>query len=172
MGVHHLLSDHIAKRFEGKQNVIDTNTGAGTTAIALAKYAASVTSVDINSEHLAQAEENARIAAVADKITFVHADILSFLERTDRTFDAALLDPDWAAEGEEKTTHVTSLEYMQPHGQRLFELVSTHTENICFRLPKEIEKEALKDLPPHEIEPLMLDGELKFYCAWFGSLMK
>ncbi len=63
-------------------NILDLGTGSGNIAIALAKNIESccVTTVDISQEALTLAKHNAKMNGVYDKINFIHADMVSFLE--------------------------------------------------------------------------------------------
>jgi 16S rRNA G966 N2-methylase RsmD len=171
MGVNHLLSENIAKRFIHHKAVLDTCCGAGFMSVAIAKYAGKVIAVDIDHNHLSQARNNATLAS-AENIDFVLGDILKILTNGKlQKIDAAFLDPDWAKPNSKKTAHVSMLSDMQPSAEILFNETSRMTKNICLRLPKEIDIAELKKLPPHELEPIHLDNELKFYCAYFGDLI-
>ncbi len=170
MGIHHLISDHIAKRFSKFDVVLDACVGAGFMAIALAKFSKKVIAVDIDKNHLKQAQSNALVDAVEHKIVFIEGDVLNELKRT-HTFDAAFLDPDWAAPGHDKKVHVHELSDMQPSGKVLFDEVSKITRNICLRLPKEFDLAKLENLPVHEVQSVYQDNNLKFYCIYFGDLM-
>jgi len=173
MGIHHLLRDHIAQRFEGHNIVLDACCGSGFMSISLAKCVNQVIAVDINSEHLEQAENNAKIAGVYSKINFIIGDILDkeILKKIPK-INAAFLDPDWAIMEKHKSVHVPKLSKMQPPADKLFSEINKRTQNITLRLPREIDLSELKNLPPHEFEKNYLDNDFKFYCAYFGKLIK
>lgn len=170
MGIHHVLGDKIAQRFLGHQVCLDSCLGAGFMTLQLAKYIDKVISVDINPEHLSQAKENAKIANVFEKITFVEGDVLDVIDPLD--FDSAFLDPDWAKSGDDKENHVLELSHMVPPADILLEKVFQKTKNVCLRLPKSFDLKNLDYLPPHESESVYQDGKLKFYCVYFGDLIK
>ena len=173
MGIHHLLADHMAQRFNGYGVVLDSCCGAGFMSIALAKFVNQVIAVEINREHLSQAKNNAKIAGVSSKINFILGDIQDkeILNKIPQ-IDGAFLDPDWAIAGESKTTHTPKPSNMQPSADRLFNTASAITQNIALRLPREIDLSELKNFPPHELGKIYLDDDFKFYCAYFGGLKK
>lgn len=172
MGIHYLLGDHIAQRFNGCNVVLDACCGAGFMSIALAKYTNRVIAVEVNPKHLEQAENNAKIAGVYSKIKFMLGDILNkkTLNKIPK-IDGAFLDPDWAKMGELKTAHTSKLSNMQPPADKLFTAINTITQNIALRLPREIDLSELENLPPCELEKIYLDDDFKFYCAYFGKLI-
>lgn len=171
MGVHYLLGEHIAQRFNGFNVVLDTCCGAGFMSIALAKYVNQVIAVDVNSKHLVQAENNAKIAGLSSKIKFILGDILN-KETLNKIpeIDGAFLDPDWAMPGNLKTTHTPKLSNMQPPANKLFSVVNKKTRNIALRLPREMNLSELKTFPSHELERFYLDDDFKFFCAYFTQL--
>ncbi len=170
MGIHHLISDHVAKRFKGSDIVLDACVGGGFMTIALSKYIKKIIAVDIDKKHLTQAQANVQFSTNSSKITFVEGDILEKIKYVG-PFDAAFLDPDWARPGEDKTVHVHELRDMEPSGTILFDEVSKITKNICLRLPKEFDILKLKDFPAHEVQSVYLEAKLKFFCVYFGKLM-
>ena len=173
MGIHYLLGDHIAQRFEGCDIVLDACCGAGFTSIALAKYVNRVIAVDINPKHLEQAKNNAKIAGVFQKIKFLLGDVFN-KEILDKIPDieCAWLDPDWAEIGESKLTHTSKLSSMQPPADKLFTEINKRTQNIALRLPREIDLSELRNFSSYELEKIYLDNDFKFYCAYFGKLIK
>ena len=173
MGIHYLLGNHIAQRFKGYNVVLDACCGAGFMSIALAKYVEQVIAVDINPKYLEQAGNNAKIAGVYSKIKFMLGDILNkeILNKIPQ-IDGAFLDPDWSAFGMPKLIHTSKLSDMQPSGDKLFAEINKRTQNIALRLPREIDLSGLKTLSHHELEKIYLDDDFKFYCAFFGKLVK
>jgi tRNA1(Val) A37 N6-methylase TrmN6 len=173
MGIHKLLGSHIAERFRGLANVLEVCTGAGFMLIPLARNANKVSTVEINPTHMVQAKSNLILSGAKSDVNFVLGDIMndSTLEGI-RGVEAAMLDPDWSAIGKEKTSHTTKLSEMQPPAEELFKRISKKTRNIALRLPREIDLRELSRLPPHELEKIFLDGEFKFYCAYFGNLAR
>ena len=173
MGIHYLLGDHIAHRFKGYNLVLDACCGAGFMSITLAKYVNQVVAVELKPEYVALAENNTQIAGVHSKVKFIGGDILKedILNKIPK-IDAAFLDPDWAKVGDSKTTHTSKLSDMQPAAEKLFSEIHKRTQNIALRLPREIDLSELKTFPPYELEKIYLDGDFKFYCAYFGQLIR
>jgi tRNA1(Val) A37 N6-methylase TrmN6 len=173
MGIHSLLGSHIAERFKGFANVLEVCTGAGFMLMPLARNVNKVNTVEINPMHMVQAKSNFILSRINSDVKFVLGDIMndSVLEGiTD--VEAAMLDPDWSAVGKEKTSHTTKLSEMQPPAEELFKRIFRKTQNIALRLPREIDLRELSRLPPHELEKIFLDGDFKFYCAYFGNLAR
>jgi len=172
MGIHYMLADKIAARFDGYGRVLDACCGAGFTSIALAKYAGHVIAIDNNEEHFDQARFNARLAHCENKIEFVLGDVLEY----DGAFDAAFLDPDWArGNRRDKSLHVKALDRTNPPADVLFTRIYNKTHDIALRLPKELDLSELEKLPEHETEWLehpYLDRVSRFYCVYFGDLQK
>lgn len=171
MGIHYLLGNAIAKRFYGHKICLDTCLGAGFMALALAKHVNKVIGVDINPLHLEQAKHNAGLALIEEKIEFILGDALKII-RTIIEIDSGFLDPDWARIGDNKENHTPKLSQMVPPANVLLEEVFKKTKNVCLRLPKEFNLENLRGFPEHEIESVYLDDKLKFYCIYFGDLIK
>ena len=171
MGIHYLLGNHIAQRFNGYDVVLDSCCGAGFMSIALAKFVNQIIAVEINREHLSQAKNNVKIAGLSSKINFILGDIQDKknLNKIPQ-IDGAFLDPDWTTAGKSKTIHASKLSNMQPPADKLFNAISKITQNIALRLPREIDLSELKKLPSHELEKVYLDNDFKFYCAYFGKL--
>lgn len=170
MGIHHLLSAVIAKRFLGHKICLDACLGAGFMTLALTKYVDKIIGVDIDLLHLKQAKDNAKVLSVEDKIQFVQGDVLKVI-KTIGKIDSAFLDPDWAKAGDSKENHVSDFSQMIPPADLLLKEVFKKTNNICLRLPKEFDLKKLSVLPEHEIESVYLDNSLKFYCVYFGDLI-
>jgi len=171
IGIHYLLGECIARKFNGYGVILDTCCGAGFMSIALAKYVNRVIAVDVDLNHLEQAKNNIRIAGFSHKVDFILGDILSekILNKIP-VIDGAFLDPDWAIKGNPKRFHTSKLSDMQPPADKLFSVVNKRTENIVFRLPKEMELSELELFPSHSLKKIYLDDDFKFYCAYFGKL--
>jgi SAM-dependent methyltransferase len=169
MGIDHRLTDHIAQRFEGRI-VLETCAGGGFSTIALARYAQRVISIEIESSRIEQARYNARLAQLADKITFICGDALS-TQMDDELLrvNAAYLDPDWAVTG---PGHVFRFfqSNTRPPTDALLEHVKRITNNIALILPPSLDLTELDGLPPHERERLFLKNEHALYCLYFGNL--
>ena len=170
MGIYHVLGNIIAKRFVGHKVCLDSCLGAGFMTLSISKYVNKVIGVDINLEHLEQAKTNLKIASIENKVEFIQADVLEVLSSLE--FDSAFLDPDWAKQGDDKENHVSELSQMVPPADILLQKVFEKTKNVCLRLPKSFDLNKLNNLPPHESEAIYQDNKLKFYCVYFGDLIR
>lgn len=171
MGIHRLLAEPIAKRFSEYRVCLDACLGAGFMTLALAKYVDKIIGVDTNPAHLRQAEENLKIAGISNQVKLIEGNVLEKI-KTLNEIDSAFLDPDWAKKGDDKEKHVSELSDMIPPTDTLLEKVFEKTQNVCLRLPKEFDLAKLNPLPPHESDAVYQGGKLKFYCIYFGDLIK
>lgn len=160
-GITPRLGAHIVERLKDL-NVLETCGGAGFITIELAKIAAKVFSVDINSQFQEQSKHNVKLAGLEDKVTYFHGDVLShdIINKLPK-FDAAILDPAW---------NNGVLSEMSPPGDLLFKTIHQKTKNIVFVLPPFTSKDILNQIPAHELEKLYLDDELALLCLYFGNL--
>jgi release factor glutamine methyltransferase len=87
------------------RRILDVGTGSGAIAIALAVHrpAALLTAVDLSPAALTIAQENARRHHVADRIRFVHSDLLRALPG--EKFDAIVSNPPYIPEADRGTLH-------------------------------------------------------------------
>jgi SAM-dependent methyltransferase len=169
MGIDQRFTEHIAQRFAGRR-VLETCTGGGFTTIALARMAAHVTTVEIDSEHQAQAQENLAQAGLLDRVTFVAGDVMDdALWARLPAIGAAFLDPDWAVTGprhRHRFLHSTT----RPPADELLARVFRATGNAALILPPSIDLRELANLPAHERQKLYLGRSHELYCLYFGDL--
>ncbi len=80
------LVDAAKKQRTGTVDIADVGTGSGVIAICAAKHISNcrVTAIDSSEQALDVARENAQRHHVADKITFVHGDLLQCLDSSQR----------------------------------------------------------------------------------------
>ena len=169
MGIDIRFADHLAFRMKDRI-VLETCTGGGFTTIALANYANHVYTVEIDSLRIKDAERNAEIAGVENKITFINNDILSKeIDKAIPDIDAAFLDPDWAVSGPDHEYRFRNSN-TRPPSDLLLNLIFLKTRNVTLIQPPFVDPEEFKHLPPHECEKLYLNGQHELFCLHFGDL--
>jgi release factor glutamine methyltransferase len=119
-----ILTDNATKN--SSLSILDIGTGSGCISISLAKNfpESKVSAIDISTEALKTARENAEINAV--KVEFIEDDILN-LESLDRKFDIIVSNPPYVRELEKKEMHRNVLEnepdlalYVKDHDPLIF----------------------------------------------------
>jgi SAM-dependent methyltransferase len=168
MGIDLRFTTRIAERFRNRR-ALETCTGGGFTTIALARAAAHVTSVEIDSTHQSQARQNLARASLLERVTFVLADITD--ERTWEGLprvDAAFLDPDWAVTGPGHT-HRFLRSTTRPPADALLERTFCATRNVALVLPPGLDVQELSGLPGHERQKLFMGQSHELYCLYFGD---
>jgi len=169
MGIDIRFADHLAFRMKDRI-VLETCTGGGFTTIALTNYANHVYTVEIDSLRIKDAERNAEIAGVENKITFINNDILSKeIDKAIPDIDAAFLDPDWAVSGPDHEYRFRNSN-TRPPSDLLLNLIFLKTKNVTLIQPPFVDPEEFKHLPPHECEKLYLNGQHELFCLHFGDL--
>jgi release factor glutamine methyltransferase len=93
-------------RADAPLKIADIGTGSGAIAIALAVSLpqAEITALDISTEALAVASANAREHKVANRIKFLHSDLLSAIAH-EGSFDAVVSNPPYVPEVDRDTLH-------------------------------------------------------------------
>lgn len=93
--------------------VLDVGTGSGAIALALARHLpfAQLTAVDLSPAALQIAHRNAVNLGVADRVHFVHSDLLGSLAPDQPLFDAIVSNPPYVAESERESLHPEVREY-------------------------------------------------------------
>jgi len=85
-----LLRDYVRELDLKGKKVLDIGTGTGLIAIEAAKKGADVVAVDINTEAIDYAKEQARKENLEDKIDFIESDLF---ENVEDNFDFILFNP-------------------------------------------------------------------------------
>jgi len=167
-----IVAKHIASQLSGFKTCVELCCAVGMLSVQLAKVMDKVYGIDINKEYLKDAEHNAKLYSVSDKITFIHGGVLDVELLKKIKADAAIIDPDWSS-GSEKTTHVSNVDDTQPSWRKMFNLTSEYiTKNIVSRIPKTWTFETLKEFGPCKIENIIWNGEVKFKVAYFLEEIK
>jgi SAM-dependent methyltransferase len=171
MGIDQRFAAHFAERFRDHY-VLETCTGAGFTAISLAKTAKHVYTVEINKSHQEQAIRNVKKAGLLSHVSFIYGSILDpgLLEHLPAV-DSAFLDPDWADTGPD---HVYRFIHSntQPPADALLNKIFEITKNAAIVLPPFLDVKEFSNLPEHEREKLYLGESLEIFCLYFGKLIQ
>ncbi|KAJ3542984.1 hypothetical protein NMY22_g3306 [Coprinellus aureogranulatus] len=171
--------------------ILDGFCGVGGNAIAFAQTCNRVIALDISPTRLALARHNAEIYGVADRIEFVQADYLSFIETEQlkskpRKIDVIFLSPPWggpsyldgpavpdqALEGEQHPPyHLSSIQPI--HGAELFKRSRVVTPNIAYFLPRNTVLSEIAELAGDErveVEEEWMGSKLKALTCYYGGL--
>lgn len=167
-----VVGTHLAEQLSKYKSAIELCCAVGMTAIQLAKKLDLVTAVDISENRIKDARKNARVYGVEDKINFIVGDVLDENMLEKQKADVAILDPDWSAEGDEKSLHVDSIDGTQPNMRQMYNLTKKYiTPNIVIRVPKNFTFETLEDFGVCKIENVSWGGKLRFKLAYFSENM-
>jgi release factor glutamine methyltransferase len=96
--------------------IADIGTGSGILAITLAIHLpqAEITALDISTEALDIAQQNADAHHAANRIRFLQSDLLSALDSEPETFDAIVSNPPYIPESDRPTLHPQVRDYEPP----------------------------------------------------------
>jgi release factor glutamine methyltransferase len=120
----------------GSPGVADIGTGTGAIALALAARlpGATVAAVDISSDALALAVENAEANGLAERVELLEGDLLAPL--AGRRFDLIVSNPPYVATGDEVDPEVADFEpaalavYAGPDGRAILERLATGAQGV------------------------------------------
>jgi 16S rRNA G966 N2-methylase RsmD len=170
IGINHRFTTHIAERFRDLK-VLETCTGAGFTTISLARVAAHLITVEIDSAYQSQARKNVEKAGLIDRVTFLTGDILdeALLDELPLV-DAAFLDPDWAVTGPDHVYRFIRSN-TRPPADALLERILRITENVAIVLPPFLDIRELEKLPLNERQKFYIGKNHELYCLYFGNLV-
>jgi release factor glutamine methyltransferase len=101
-----LLVEAILARVSPTARICDIGTGSGAIAIAIAHHLpqAHITALDLSEPALEIARENASTHAIADRIRFLHSDLLAAIPPGE-TFDAIVSNPPYIPIADAPTLH-------------------------------------------------------------------
>jgi len=136
-GLHTVIPESVAimqAELLSKANIVlDGFCGIGGSAIALARRGKRVFTVELNSERLAMAKNNARVYGVERFITFINGDFFDVAPSINA--DAAILDPPWGWPRYRKID-VFQLEHFNPDGSKIINFALNYFNLILLRTPK------------------------------------
>lgn len=168
MGIHSVIARHIAARYSKYVRVLDCCAGAGTMTRALATFAKKVIALEKSPEVYRQLVENTK--GISEIETYCGSTMDHRLLNSLSPISAAFLDPEWSTTKYPEVRVDPRLAQMDPPADALFECMYAYTHNICLRLPRELSRADFEVFPEHEREAVYLNGQLKFYCLYFGGL--
>ena len=170
IGIDRRFTAHFAERFKGC-HVLENCTGGGFTTVPLARTAAHVVTVEIDSSIQHQAVLNVEKAWLSSRVSFIQGSILdrAVLDHLPNV-DAAFIDPDWAVTGPDHVYRFVDSN-TQPPADIVFETIRGITDNVALVLPPLTAVGEFDNLPQHERQRLYLGCSHELYCLYFGMLM-
>lgn len=149
-------------RLQGK-TLVDVGCGIGFQTVAFAQVFEKVYAVEIDSEKIKRAEENARILGLKN-IEFIHGDALDpAVIRKVKTVEILFSDPERLPEEEER-----AVDTIQPDLAQLLAAYAPLTEKIAVELPPQIKS---VPFPDGELEYLSVGGKLN-RLTWYSPKLK
>ncbi|KAJ3271401.1 Trimethylguanosine synthase [Terramyces sp. JEL0728] len=152
------IAIHLSNRLKGG-TIIDAFCGVGGNTIQFAKMCDKVIAVDNNKTRLECARHNAMVYGCTN-IEFVHGDYMQLDLHADKVF----LSPPWG--GIKYNQDVFRIDDMPIKGTEIFKRTKKITNDICYFLPRNIQKEELM-FEDAEFEETYLDGRLKSYSVYY-----
>jgi len=166
-----LIADHVAKRFQNAELVVDAFCGQGGNSIALAKVCKQVISIDILQESVEACLHNAAVYGVADKIKPI---VGNFFEQIPKLKpELIFLAPPWG--GMDYEQGIFDVENCE--GINLFEVVQAILDispnaSMAITLPRNCDFVQLcrlsKQFDFFEIEQNFLWGKCKMWTVYVG----
>ena len=153
-----IISTYRAGRFRQDSRALDLACGIGGDTIGLATRSF-VTAVDRDPVRIAMARRNLEVYRLADRVTFVCADVTEI----PLDADAAFLDPSRREQGR----RVVSLSQVSPSIDFIHRLVDA-IPDTAIKLSPATDYDELESLGG-EIEFISKSGECKEALVWFGS---
>jgi trimethylguanosine synthase len=161
---------YLARRLSGLR-VLELCCGVGASTLCLAAECPHVIAVDLNEGRLADAKRNAQAWGVADRIDFLHGDALDEVLLASSHVDVVVADPEFQPEGYDPSRHASDLRLTQPPTDALVRAVRTAVgESIALRLSRVADLDQVAEFGAIEVEAVTIDGTLRFYYAYFGSV--
>ncbi|EGG13083.1 uncharacterized protein MELLADRAFT_32431, partial [Melampsora larici-populina 98AG31] len=172
--------------------IVDAFCGAGGNAIQFASTSDRVIAIDIDPNKIALAEHNATVYGVEDKIEFICADFIEWIQNQEKgSVDVIFLSPPWGgvdylsfnspnkSHNQSKPSEPTGfypLTELQPiPGKELFSITSKVTPNIAFYLPRNLDVDQVADLVDQdvkiEVEEAWMTSKCKAVTVYFGDLV-
>ncbi|NWI08592.1 TGS1 synthase, partial [Crypturellus soui] len=174
------IAEHIAVRVSQSFNcdtIVDAFCGVGGNAIQFALTSKRVIAIDIDSEKLSLARNNAQVYGVAERIEFICGDFMVLASQLKA--DVVFLSPPWGGP-DYATAEIFDIQTMIcPDGYPLIcepLLSKMITNNIVYFLPRNADIDQVASLAGPggkvEIEQNFLNNKLKTITAYFGDLIR
>ena len=170
MANYEVAGRHLAGRLAGR-TVLELCCGIGATTVCLATACPHVIAIDQNGERLEHARRNAELWDVAERITFVQGDALDSDLLRSADAEVVVADPEWQPSGRRLSEHASDLSRTQPSTPALVSSVRRYVgDDLVIRLPLVADLAQAEQLGAREIEAIYIDGQIRFYYAYFGSV--
>jgi trimethylguanosine synthase len=168
MSVQEVAAIHIGERLKQYKTCVELCTAVGALAIHIASFIPKVIGVDLDPRRIEDAKANAKIYGVEYRTEFLIGDVLDEELLKSIKADVAILDPDWSAEGTEKSIHTIDIDKMQPSMRQMILLTRKWvTPNLVLRVPKHFTLETLSEFGPYELESIFIDDRMRFKVVYF-----
>ena len=156
--------------------VLDAFCGVGGNAIQFALTCGRVIAVDIDKDKIAMARHNARVYGVEHKIDFIIGDFFQVVPYIKA--DVVFLSPPWGGP-KYVNQEVFDLKKMGALGSidglHVFDVARSITENIAYFVPRNSNREQLKQLAGPTgrviVEQNELNLKIKSFTAYYGDLV-
>jgi trimethylguanosine synthase len=159
------FSAPIIPKIRGR-SVIDACCSLGGMAIALALAGRQVTAIELDAGRLALARENARIAGVVERITFLHGDTLALLPTL--RAEAVFFDGQWAGPAADSDQPFRLADF-RPDGNEFLSRAFALTGEVILRTPPHFDFAELDRVGRvYFREPTIIDGSVRAYSVYFA----
>lgn len=163
------IAEHIAERCRCDV-IVDAFCGCGGNAIQFAFTCERVIAIDIDPVKINNAQHNANVYGVADRIEFIVGDFFELAASLKA--DVIFLSPPWGGP-DYLSKEIYNIEDMGIFGLKAFRLAKQVTENLAYFLPRNTAVEELMQLagPGNrvEIEQNLLNNKVKTITAYYGE---
>jgi len=148
--------------------VVDAFCGVGGNAIQFARTCDRVIAIDIDSNKIEMARNNARVYGVEAKIEFIVGDFFSIAPKL--VADAIFLSPPW---GGPEYLQEAKYDLQKMDGFKVFTAASKITPNIAFFVPRNTKVDQLSKLGGGrvKVEKNVINHKTKTVTAYYGSLV-
>ncbi|MFC1559059.1 RsmD family RNA methyltransferase [Gemmatimonadota bacterium] len=170
MHCHQVTAEYLALKLKNLR-ILELCCGIGTITSALSLEAESVYAVDSNSLRIKCAAINLSTYGDPSRVTLKVADVQSETIWKEAHPDVVFADPDWAKEGDNKSTHTTDISETQPPVTALLNMAnSLAVQSVVMRLSLMSNLDQLATYGHFEAEKVCINGIEKYWLVYFGAL--